>query len=153
MKKNHETFSQFSHFEKRAHFENECTFRKKLHFENECIFRKRTHFENKRTSRKRTIFFMHSPVRNNLQLINSCFTIISSHFFARYIDIFYKNEVQSIIFRCLTCLYLNWFKSYDTKRQKPETPKMQNCQNWWFHAKIFSSLFIHFYEYPNEKLR
>ena len=35
-----------------------------------------------------------------------------SHFFASYINIFYKNKVQTIILRCLTSLNLNWIKSY-----------------------------------------
>ena len=39
----------------------------------------------------------------------------------------------------------------NTKNTK--TPKTQIWQNWWIHAKIFSSIFKHFYEYPNEKLR
>ena len=29
-----------------------------------------------------------------------------------------------------------------------KTPKVQNCQNWCIHAKIFSSLFIHFMNIP-----
>ena len=83
-------------------------------------------------------------------LINDRFTTISGHFFPICMFIFHKTKVQMVILRCLTCLYLNWFKSYDTKLQKQKTPKIQNWQNWWIHAKIFSSIYKHFYEYPNE---
>ena len=46
------------------------------------------------------------------------FTIISGHYFANYIKIFLKAEVQTVILRCLTSLNLNWYNSYDTKRKK-----------------------------------
>ena len=91
---------------------------------------------------------MHSPVRKNLRLIDSCFIIISSHFSASYINIFYKNEVQSVILRCLTCLYLNWFKCYDTKRQKRKNSKnaklsklVNSCKNIFksFHSFLWIS--------------
>ena len=49
-------------------------------------------------------------------LINDRFTAISGHFFP-YVFIFHKTEVQMVILRCLTSLYLNWFKSYDKKRK------------------------------------
>ena len=32
-----------------------------------------------------------------------------------FLSIFHKTEVQTVILRCWTGLYLNWFKSYDTK--------------------------------------
>ena len=41
------------------------------------------------------------------------FKTISDHFFANYISIFHKTEVLTIILICLTCLKLNWIKSYD----------------------------------------
>ena len=43
------------------------------------------------------------------------FTTISGHFSANYINIFHKTGVQRNILRCLTCLNLNWIKSYDIK--------------------------------------
>ena len=55
--------------------------------------------------------------QQNLQLINSLFTTILSHCSASYIKIFYKTEIQTVILKCLTCLNLNWFKSFNTKRQ------------------------------------
>ena len=91
---------------------------------------------------------MHSPVKKKLQLINSRFTIISSHFFASYIKIFYKTEVQTVILRCLTCLYLNWFKRYDRKRQKFKNSKnaklsklVNSCKNVFksFHSFLWIS--------------
>ena len=36
-------------------------------------------------------------------------------FFANYINIFQKTEIQMVILRCLTVLNPNWFTSYDTK--------------------------------------
>ena len=60
---------------------------------------------------------------NNISTIDLCvkkettfwvghFTTISGHFFSNYIYIFHKIEVLKIILRCLTCLNLNWIKSY-----------------------------------------
>ena len=43
-----------------------------------------------------------------------CFRTISSHFFANYMNIFHKTEVQTVILRYLTGL-INWLKSYNTK--------------------------------------
>ena len=40
---------------------------------------------------------------------------ISGHFFANYMYIFHKTEIQMVILRCLMSLKLNWFKSYETK--------------------------------------
>ena len=34
-------------------------------------------------------------------------------FFANYINIFQKAEIQTVILRCLVCLNPNWVKSYD----------------------------------------
>ena len=74
-------------------------------------------------------------------------------FFAICIFIFHKNEVQTVILRCLTCIYLNWFKGYKQNAKNAKTPKMQNWHNWWIHAITFSSIYKHFYEYSNESLR
>ena len=51
----------------------------------------------------------------NLQFKNGRFTTISDHFFVNYMKIFHKTEILTVILRCLTCLNLNWIKSYDTK--------------------------------------
>ena len=40
-------------------------------------------------------------------------TTIYGHFFANYIDIFHKNEIQVVILRYVVCLNLNWIKSCD----------------------------------------
>ena len=45
-------------------------------------------------------------------MINGHFTTISGHFFANYMFIFHKTEVQTVILRCLTSLNFNWFKGY-----------------------------------------
>ena len=46
------------------------------------------------------------------------FTTISGHFFAKYIYILHKTEVQIIILMCLTSLNPNWVKSYDINHKK-----------------------------------
>ena len=53
---------------------------------------------------------------------------ISSHFFANYMIVFHKTEVQKIILRCLMGLNSNWFNSYDTK-------------HIYFHFRIFAILY------------
>ena len=45
----------------------------------------------------------------------SHFTTSSGHFSANCINIFHKTGDQRNILRCLTCLNLNWIKSYDIK--------------------------------------
>ena len=60
--------------------------------------------------------------------LNVRITTISSHFFANYMNIFHKIEVQMVIFRCWTGPYPNWFKSYDTiakKRKKAKITKIR----------------------------
>ena len=51
----------------------------------------------------------------NLRLINCHFTTLSSHFFGIAMCIFHKTEMQTVILRCWTGLYLNWFYSYGIK--------------------------------------
>ena len=41
------------------------------------------------------------------------FTTISGNFFATYINISHKTEIQRVILRCLVCKNLNWIKSYN----------------------------------------
>ena len=82
----------------------------------------------------------------NLKLINGHFTTISGHFFANYVSIFHKTEIQTVILRCFMSLKLNWCKSYDAKWEKAEnlnesffTKSQQNgngnicflCHNLW----------------------
>ena len=38
-------------------------------------------------------------------------------FFANYMFIFPKTEIQTVFLRCLISLNLNWHKNYDTKRK------------------------------------
>ena len=74
-------------------------------------------------------------VTKRSRLTNCRFTTISSQISAIYINIFHKTEVQTVILRCWTVLYINWLKSYDknekhTKAQKTqESPKTvhTNC--------------------------
>ena len=48
-------------------------------------------------------------------------------FFANYMFIFHKTEIQTVILRCLTSLNLNWYKSYDTKRKKVKNTNVCFC--------------------------
>ena len=70
-------------------------------------------------------------------------------FFANYMNIFYKTEIQTVNLRCLPSLNLSWYKSYDiktknaknanvcfcTKSQKKWNAKNENicilCHNYW----------------------
>ena len=65
--------------------------------------------------------------RKRKLLRNDRFTTLSGHFFANYMNIFHKTEVQTVNLRCLTDLNPNLFKSYDTK-----------CQH--FHFPFFAIL-------------
>ena len=56
--------------------------------------------------------------------LNVRITTISSHFFANYMNIFHKIEVQMVIFRCWRGPYPNWFKSYDTIAKKHKKAKI-----------------------------
>ena len=58
------------------------------------------------------------------QLINSHFKTIYGHFFANYMFIFHKTEIQTVILRCLMSLNLNWYKSYDTKRKNSKNTNL-----------------------------
>ena len=40
------------------------------------------------------------------------FITLSGYFFANYMIIFQKTEIQTVILRCLEGLKINWFKSY-----------------------------------------
>ena len=62
----------------------------------------------------------------NLRLINGRFPPLSSHCFAKYMNIFHKTEVQTIILTCWTSLYLKIF-------------------NWFNWIQIFSSSFFQFF--------
>ena len=42
---------------------------------------------------------------------------ISCHIFAKYMKIFHKTEVPTVILRCLTRLNSNWIKNYDAKHK------------------------------------
>ena len=59
--------------------------------------------------------------------LNIRFTTTSGHFFANYMSIFHKTEVQTVILRCWTSLYLNWFKSYERIAKKRKNAK--NAKN------------------------
>ena len=57
---------------------------------------------------KAILKFKVETAHQNLRLINGRFTTLSSHFFANYMNIFHKTEVQR-------GLNLIWFKNYDPK--------------------------------------
>ena len=60
--------------------------------------------------------------------LNIRFTTTSGHFFANYMSIFHKTEVQTVILRCWTSLYLNWFKSYERNAKKRKNAKNAKTQ-------------------------
>ena len=70
------------------------------------------------------------------QLINSHFKTIHGHFFANYMFIFHKTEIQTVILRCLTIINLNCYKSYDTKHRNAKNAnacfctKLENKEKW-----------------------
>ena len=64
------------------------------------------------------------PLAHYLDL-NGHFTTIYGHFFANYIDIFHKNEIQVVILRYVVCLNLNWIKSCDILLSK-----VFSCHHW-----------------------
>ena len=47
-------------------------------------------------------------------------------FFANYILVFYKTEIQTIILKCVMSLNLNWYKSYDKKHKNAKKAKDAN---------------------------
>ena len=54
-------------------------------------------------------------VRKNLEnlcLINDHFLTVFGHFFANFMTIFHKTEVQTVILRYLVSLNLDWIKNY-----------------------------------------
>ena len=79
------------------------------------------------------------------------FLTICGHFFGKYIDIFHKTEIQTVILRCLMSSNLNWYKSYDTKRKNSKNTnlcfwtKLQKngngnisvlCYNFWTNQNL-----------------
>ena len=56
----------------------------------------------------KTVFFNLEEKKLQIYLfLNGHFSTISGHFFASYIIIFHKTEVQAVILRCLVCLNYN----------------------------------------------
>ena len=45
-------------------------------------------------------------------------------FFTKYMVIFHKTEIQTVILRCLTSLNLNWFQRYDEKRKNAKNANL-----------------------------
>ena len=92
----------------------------------------------------------------NLWLINGYFTTISGHFFANYMNIFHKTEIQMVISGCLVCLNPNWIKSNDIISAKIfffHALKMHHFraspQKWvWTPPKEISSLIFKMNIFP-----
>ena len=73
-----------------------------------------------------------------------CFSTISNQFSAIYISIFHKFEVQTVILRCWTGLYLNWFKSYYTKRSGIKIRvRTYGGSNNWIEKDQFLLIYLH----------
>ena len=86
-------------------------------------------YDTQCSMRRNYILAKSETLHKKFQLINGRFTTIFGHFFANCFYDFHKTEVQTVIFRCLTSLNLNWIKSYDTKRKR--NPKTQKPQFFW----------------------
>ena len=56
----------------------------------------------------------------NIKVINGHFTTVSGHFFANYMKIFHKTEIQKVILKCSTSLKLIWYKIHYTKCKKTQ---------------------------------
>ena len=107
-------------------------------------------YDTKCTLRPRKILAKSEIDHQNLHLINDHFTTISGHFFAIYMKIFHKMEVQTVNLRCWTSLNHDWYNSYDTKCKyiKPKTAKNTNAlfstisqKNWNGNICILSHNF------------
>ena len=83
-------------------------------------------------------------VTKKSRLTNCRFTTISSQISAIYINIFHKTEVQTVILRCWTVLYINWLKSYDKNEKHAKTQKTQKSPKT-VHTKFF------FYKIPPKR--
>ena len=58
----------------------------------------------------------------NICFKNGHFSTICGHFFGNYIDIFHKTEIQTVILRCWTDLYLNLWHKMQIKLKNPKNP-------------------------------
>ena len=70
------------------------------------------------------------------------FTTTSGHFFANCMFIFHKTEVQTVIFRCLMGLNLDWFKIYGLWYKRRPRTCLANFQKividkWSFYYHIW----------------
>ena len=80
------------------------------------------------------------------------FTTISGHFFANYMVIFHKSEVQTVVLRCLTGLHLDWFRHCGLRCRWRPCTCLANSQKiatdkWPFYDHIwtfFCQLYVYF---------
>ena len=83
--------------------------------------------------KKRTLQLTHQ----NLKVINGHFTTVSGHFFANYMNIFQKTEIQTVILRCSTI-------GIKVTTQNAKTQKslfLQNCKKTEMEILVFSITF------------
>ena len=76
--------------------------------------------------------------QQNLRLIKGRFPTLSGLFFAKYINIFHKTEIQTVILKLRMRLNLNWFKSYDKKYKYFPFPFFQFCQSQILVTSLYS---------------
>jgi hypothetical protein len=84
-------------------------------------------------------------------ITNAHFMTISGHFSTNCIFIFHKNEVQTVILRCLMGLSLDWFKSYGLRCRWRPHACLANFQKiatdkWPFYYHIwpfFCQLYVY----------
>jgi hypothetical protein len=86
-----------------------------------------------------------------MTITNAHFMTISGHFSTNCIFIFHKNEVQTVILRCLMGLSLDWFKSYGLRCRWRPHACLANFQKiatdkWPFYYHIwpfFCQLYVY----------
>ena len=64
-------------------------------------------------------------------------------FFRNYMIIFDKTEIQTVSLRCLTSLYLNWNKSYDTKPKNSKNASLCFCTKSHKNGNGNICIFLH----------
>ena len=96
--------------------------------------------------------FVINSVSKWMTLINNCCKTISSHFFAIYMFIFHKPEVQTVVLIYSAGLNFNWFKNYGLKcslrlrttlanSQKIATDKWPFYDHFWLFFAIYMFIF------------
>ena len=85
-----------------------------------------------------------NSVRKRKLLMNDCYKTLSVQFFAIYILHFHKTEVQTVKFRCLMGLVLNWFKRYGLRCNLMPSRLLANSRKKGSYKWPFTTISDHF---------